>query len=47
MEILQNSFIYNTYISHIDIVHWKHIWHMVINTFIRVSNVLSMYDIHM
>jgi hypothetical protein len=28
MEILQNSFIYTTYISHIDIVCWKHIWHM-------------------
>jgi hypothetical protein len=27
MEIMQNSFIHNFYISHIDIMHWKHIWH--------------------
>jgi hypothetical protein len=28
MEIVQNSLICNSYISHIDIMHWKHIWHM-------------------
>jgi hypothetical protein len=27
MEIMQNSFIHNLYISRIDIVHQKHIWH--------------------
>jgi hypothetical protein len=27
MEIVQNLFIHNSYVSHIDIVHWKHIWH--------------------
>jgi hypothetical protein len=27
IEIVQNSFIYNSYILHINIVHWKHIWH--------------------
>jgi hypothetical protein len=28
MEIVQNSFICNFYIPYINIVHWKHIWHM-------------------
>jgi hypothetical protein len=28
MEIMQNSFIHNLYILCIDIMHWKHIWHM-------------------
>jgi hypothetical protein len=28
MEIVQNSFIHNLYILRIDIVYWKHIWHM-------------------
>jgi hypothetical protein len=27
MEIMQNLFIYNLYVSCIDIMHWKHIWH--------------------
>lgn len=27
MEIMQNSFIYNSYILQINIVHWKCIWH--------------------
>jgi hypothetical protein len=26
MEIMQNSFNRNSYISHTNIVHWKHIW---------------------
>jgi hypothetical protein len=25
MEIVQNLFIYTLYVSHIDIIHWKHI----------------------
>jgi hypothetical protein len=28
MEIMQILFIYNMYVSCIDILHWKHIWHM-------------------
>jgi hypothetical protein len=28
MEIVKNSFIHNLYISRINIMHWKHIWHM-------------------
>jgi hypothetical protein len=28
MEIIQNLFTYNSCVSRIDIVHWKHIWHM-------------------
>jgi hypothetical protein len=28
MEIVQNLFIHISYISHTDIMHWKHIWHM-------------------
>jgi hypothetical protein len=28
MEFVQNLFIHNLYISHINIVHWKHIWDM-------------------
>jgi hypothetical protein len=28
MEIMQNLFIRNSYVLHINIVHWKHIWHM-------------------
>jgi hypothetical protein len=66
MEIVQNSFIHNLYILHIDIVNWKHICthkfigrckicvtfihsyvHISsINTFIRVLNMFSTYDIH-
>ncbi len=30
MEIVQNSFIHNLYVSSINIVHWKHIWHKFI-----------------
>jgi hypothetical protein len=28
MEIIQNSFNHNSYISHINTMHWKHIWNM-------------------
>jgi len=28
MEIMQNSFIHNSYVSCINIVDWKHVWHM-------------------
>ncbi len=28
LEIMQNSFIHNLYVSHINIMHWKHIWNM-------------------
>jgi hypothetical protein len=28
MEIVQKNFIHNSYVLHINIVHWKHIWHM-------------------
>jgi hypothetical protein len=28
MEIVQNSLNHNSYISHTNIVHWKHIWDM-------------------
>ncbi len=28
MEIVLNSFIHNSYVSCIDIVHWKHIWYI-------------------
>jgi hypothetical protein len=28
MKIVKNLFIHNLYISHTNIVHWKHIWHM-------------------
>ncbi len=28
MKIMKNSFIHNSYISHVDIVHWKHIFHI-------------------
>jgi hypothetical protein len=28
MEFMQNLFIHNLYISHINIVHWKHVWDM-------------------
>jgi hypothetical protein len=28
MKIMQNSFIHNSYVSHINIMHWKHIWDM-------------------
>jgi hypothetical protein len=28
MKIMQNPFIHNSYISHIDIMHWKHIFHI-------------------
>jgi hypothetical protein len=27
MEFMQKKFIHNLYISQIDIMHWKHIWH--------------------
>jgi hypothetical protein len=30
MEIMQNSFIHNSYVSHTDIMHYKHSWHTVI-----------------
>jgi hypothetical protein len=30
MEIMQNLFIHNLYVSYTDIVHWKHIWHKLI-----------------
>jgi hypothetical protein len=26
MEIVQNLFIHNLYILHIDIMHWKRVW---------------------
>jgi hypothetical protein len=25
---VQNLFIFNSYVSHIDIMHWKHVWHI-------------------
>jgi len=28
MEIVQNSFNRNSYVSHTNIMHWKHIWNM-------------------
>jgi hypothetical protein len=27
MEIVQKNFIHNLYVSHTNIVHWRHIWH--------------------
>jgi hypothetical protein len=46
---MQNLFIRNLYILYIDIVHWKHIWHMnfkKIQNSYDICSFISSYFIH-